>query len=512
MRLPLLALGLFLGLLSLLLLLVVRPSPPAVFHGKVVALDRGIGGARVRVQATGISTLSDPSGRFRLPFQAADQKITAWQEGFFIGGLRADQSLRTISLQPLPVKDHPDYAWVDPGPDPARPQNCANCHAEIYREWEHSAHSRSITGKHFRNLYEGTDFHDRPGVGWGLLTQYDLGAAVCFSCHAPALPDQAPATLNWANPADPVALRGVHCDYCHKITGAGREKMGLSHGRFNLQLLRPPPAGGGQDQKQVFFGPLDDVDRGDDTYSTLFRQSLYCASCHEGTIFGVHVYSTWSEWLASPARQKGQQCQDCHMKSTGRMTNIASGHGGLARPPDTLANHRFFDGTQAEMLRRCIHLSAQWKGGLDKRRLTLRVAVDGVGHRVPTGFPDRHLLLVADGQDASGRSIPIIDGPTLPSSAGPNLVGRPGRLYAKLLQDRDGRSPVPFWQAGPEYTDNRLIPGQPDDLTFSFPSGVSRVRVRLVYRRFWEEVTRKKGWPDSDLIVLDQNVVSPDHE
>jgi len=26
----------------------------------------------------------------------------------------------------------------------------------------------------------------------------------------------------------------------------------------------------------------------------------------------------------SPARQRGQQCQDCHMKPTGQMTNIAS--------------------------------------------------------------------------------------------------------------------------------------------------------------------------------------------
>ena len=253
-----------------------------------------------------------------------------------------------------------------PTPIPRVHKTAATVIGRSTRNGGKGAHSRSITGKHFRDLYEGTDSAGRPNVGWGLLTQYDVGAAVCFSCHAPALPDQAPTTLDWDHPADPVALHGVHCDYCHKIAGAGRDKLGLSHGRFNLNLLRPSPSQGEQEQQQVFLGPLDDVDRGEDAYSPLYRQSLYCASCHEGTVFGVHVYSTWTEWLASPASQKGQQCQDCHMKPTGRMTNIAPGHGGLRRDPATLANHRFFDGSQADMLRRCVQVSA--RGGLERTR------------------------------------------------------------------------------------------------------------------------------------------------
>jgi len=463
----------------------------------------------VRIQATGSCTLSDSSGRFQLGWTTGARKITAWQQGFFIGSARIDRTLLTIRLEPLPEKDHPDYAWVDPEPNPARPRNCGNCHEEIYQEWRKSAHSRSINGKHFRDLYEGTDVQGQPGVGWGLLTQYEVGAAVCFSCHAPALPDLAPTTLNWTQPPDPAALHGVHCDYCHKITGIRNEPRGLNHGRFNLNLLRPAPARGEEEQQQIFFGPLDDVDRGEDAYAPLYRQSLYCASCHEGTVFGVHVYSTWSEWLASPARRQGQHCQDCHMKPTGRMTNIAPGRGGLERDPATLANHRFFDGSQAAMLRRCMQVSARWQDGQDQRRVTLRVAVDGAGHRVPTGLPDRHLLLVVDGQDGSGRSLPLRSGPALPGPAGPELAGRPGRLYAKLLRNGDGRSPTPFWQAEPDFEDNRLTPGQPDELTLVFPSALVRLRARVLYRRFWDEVIRKKGWPEQDLVVFDQTFPVP---
>jgi hypothetical protein len=53
---------------------------------------------------------------------------------------------------------------------------CANCHAEIYREWTASAHSRSATGRRFRNLYDGTDWNGDAGVGWGL--QYGALAAL----------------------------------------------------------------------------------------------------------------------------------------------------------------------------------------------------------------------------------------------------------------------------------------------------------------------------------------------
>ena len=104
-----------------------------------------------------------------------------------------------------------------------------------------------------------------------------------------------------------------------------------------------------------FYGPLEDAVRPGESFGQLplYRESRYCASCHEGIVFGVHVYGTYSEWLESPARAQGVQCQGCHMAPTGRMTNIAPGHGGIARDPATLASHGF-PGNQADMLRRCL--------------------------------------------------------------------------------------------------------------------------------------------------------------
>jgi hypothetical protein len=92
---------------------------------------------------------------------------------------------------------------------------------------------------------------------------------------------------------------------------------------------------------------------------------------------------------------------------------------------------------------------------------------------------------------------------------GPDLAGRPGRLYAKRLRDAEGRTPVPFWSGAPQIIDTRLIPGQPERVAFHFPPSLRRLRVRVLYRRFWHEVARAKGWPDRDLLVLERSFRLP---
>src|SRR5262249_42922560 len=267
-----------------------------------------------------------------------------------------------------PEEDHEGYAWVDPAPDPRREQACGNCHAAIYREWAASGHSRSVTGRAFRDLYSGA------GGSWGLLAQRPEGAGVCSSCHAPALADEDPAVFDLRRVRG-TAAHGTHCDFCHKVAGPGEGQFGLAHGRFQLRVLRPRHG-------QLFFGPLDDVDRGEDAHSPFQRDSAFCAACHEGVVFGVHVYSTYSEWLQSPARAAGRHCQSCHMAPTGRMTNVAPARGGRERDPWSLASHRMFRGSQRDMLRDCLRLEAgAWRqGGAVTARVTLEAR--NVGHRV----------------------------------------------------------------------------------------------------------------------------------
>jgi hypothetical protein len=410
----------------------------------------------------------------------------------------ADRLPVVLTLTRLPTEDCVDYRWVDPAPDAAKGRNCGNCHGEIYREWDASGHARSVRNRRFLNLYAGTDWRGRRNVGWNLLAEHPDGAGVCTACHGPTVPFGDPGYFDLRR-ASGVAARGVHCDYCHKVVDAPAKGVGLTHGRFNLDLLRPA-------EGQLFFGPLDDVDRGEDAFAPVYRESRYCASCHEGTVFGVHVYGTYSEWLQSPARKEGKQCQTCHMAPTGTLATLAPGKGGIPRDPKTLASHRLFAGSQADMLRRCLKVAVVVTRAGDEVRVEVAVRAEQVGHRVPTGFVDRNLLLVVEALGADGKPLAARSGPTLPRVAGKGSAGLPGRLYAKVLKDFDGHSPAPFWRADPEVVDTRLVPGQADASVYTFPPGADRVRVRLLYRRFWHEVTEAKGWPDDEISLVDQTL------
>ncbi len=85
------------------------------------------------------------------------------------------------------------------------------------------------------------------------------------------------------------------------------------------------------------------------------------------------------------------------------------------------------------------------------------------------------------------------------------MADKPGRLYARVLRNFEGRSPVPFWLAASDPPpDTRLAPGQIDEALFEFPTTLSRLRLRVLYRRFWPQAVRAKRWPDRDLLVLEQ--------
>jgi hypothetical protein len=489
-------LGLLLGLAGLLAFAGL-PHVPSL-TGQVHDDQGPVASAQVRVQGRPVATRTTADGRFTLADPGAGARITAWKEGYFIAGAPAGSPL-VLRLRRLPADDCERYAWVDPVPDRARRHNCGNCHAAVYREWAASGHARSAAGRHFRNLYDGSDWHGTPGRGWNLLADYPDGAAVCTACHAPGLTSFADPAYSDLREVRGTAAHGVHCDFCHKVAAVDNERIGLTHGRFGLKLLRPA-------EGQLFFGPLDDVDRGEDAFAAVYRESRYCASCHEGTVFGVAVYSTYSEWLASPARREGKQCQTCHMAPTGTLSNLAPGKGGIRRDPATLANHRFFAGGREAMLRQALHLRLRLDADREGIRAAVEMRADAVGHRVPTGFVDRHLVLAVEPLAADGRRLAARSGSVLPPRAGVALAGVPGRLYAKQLTDFEGRGPVPFWRAAPDATDTRLLPGTADRAEFAFPAETDRIRVRLLYRRFWQEVADAKGWPDNETVLLDRTL------
>ncbi|MCX7701921.1 MAG: cytochrome c family protein [Gemmataceae bacterium] len=431
-------------------------APPPGVSGVVVDDAGPCRGARVRIAGGVGGDLSDTRGQFFLSRSAStnvDAVVTAWKPGYFIAAAPVKNNPLLLRLRPMPREDHPDYRWVDPTPA-AEAFSCGNCHPGVYAEWSESAHGPRRPG--FQKA-----FHD-------LEQTHPERSAVCLSCHDPA------PLGGKSEPLAGFSDSGIHCDFCHKVADATSETIGLTHGRFGLDLLRP-------NQGQMIFGPWIDSPRPENTYAPIQRSSRMCAACHEGIVFGLRVYETWSEWLASPAGARGIQCQDCHMKPTGRMTNVAPFHGGIERDPRSIANHRFFDGSQLEMLRRSLNFDVQIRGGTVLVNLEAR----DVGHHVPTGSPDRHLILIVTWHDSENR-----------------MLGEEHRIMAKRLRDAEGRSPVPFWQAVEIESDTRLLPHQPRQWQVAIPQGqAATVTVELIYRRNWPGASHKRDEKDGAWVV-----------
>jgi len=199
------------------------------------------------------------------------------------------------------------------------------------------------------------------------------------------------------------------------------------------------------------------------------------------------------------------------MAPTGKMTNIAPGRGGSKRDPKTLSNHRFFTPSLSAMLRRSLAIKIATHMDPEGLEVAIDLRAHDVGHRVPTGFVDRNLLLVVEAFDAGGRLLRARAGAALPRSAGKDFAGLSGKIYAKQLQAFEGNYLVPFWRARPDFFDTRLLPEQTDRIAFVFPNQIRRIRVRLIYRRFWPETAEEKKWPDNEIIItnreLDINIV-----
>ncbi|MBI3398839.1 MAG: hypothetical protein HY026_06380 [Deltaproteobacteria bacterium] len=99
---------------------------------------------------------------------------------------------------------------------------CGSCHVDNFREWESSAHSRSILGERFRKALKEHLLRDGTDEG-----------SFCFRCHAPELiisGDVFEATkmaLNGKAPAE-----GVTCVACHSVESVKGGKPVYDPGDF----------------------------------------------------------------------------------------------------------------------------------------------------------------------------------------------------------------------------------------------------------------------------------------
>jgi uncharacterized protein (TIGR03437 family) len=513
--------------------------------------NRPVAGAVVRLQGTDASARTNERGEFTLDPAGKPvwpiAKVTAWATGYYIAGpfyLFGGQTDVRITLRRHHDTDDPGYAWVSAFSSAGQAGNCQNCHSNPatpqpvfpFDEWALDAHGTSAQNRRFFSMYNGTDltaehtspltryaFHrdygkiplppdpSQPYFGPGFKLDFPDSAGNCAACHAPAAAVHGPYDTD-PNAVQGVGKEGVACDLCHKAWAVKLDpSTGLPYpntpGVLSFEFRRPSAG------HQLFLGPYDDVAPGDDSFSSLQNDSRICAPCHFARFWGVQVYNSFGEWLASPYSDpvSGRTCQDCHMPRRGAQFFARVEKGGLVRDPKTVFSHLMPGAADVPLLQDTAELktTAEQVGSLVRVRAT--VTNIKAGHHIPTDHPARNILLVVTARDAAGTALPLVRGPVVPDWGGTgneptDYAGRPGRGYAKILEElwTEVAPTAAYWNPTVLREDTRIPAFGKDESQYEFraPSaGTVTVEARLIFRRAFKTLLNQKNWDTPDILM-----------
>lgn len=498
------------GALCLLTVSVSSQTMPNTVQGRVISGEgQPIPGALVRSHATENLVETDVRGMFRLSRQGEADEITltAWKHNFYTTAVKASWRAPGIEivLQPYHTTDNPDYVWASPYEGE---KACAKCHAaSITKEWEADLHSQSVTNVLIRTMYSGTDSSGNREKTLSYRDDFPGIPGDCAACHAPGEAAGNPYGV-FLDEVKGVNAFGVHCDFCHKMYDTRIPSRGMP-GVASITLRRPKFPG-----RDIFFGPFGDRAGGDETRLPLISKSRFCAPCHTHESWGVPIYQSFPEWFNSPYRASGVECQNCHNAPDGKTSNYAPSHPlGADRDPRRVPSHNMMGEDRAKFIASAVsmHVDTQFLEGC--LEVTVRVTNSGAGHHFPTDQPMRNAILLLETRDSTGQELDAMEGDVLPGYAG-DLAGRPGRFYAKILEEirtsypdrasRPIRIPAPQWVQTRIQSDTRIPALATDESHYRFAvpaRGLVHLKVQLIYRRTFPSFARIKGWDVPDLVI-----------
>jgi len=467
--------------------------------------------ALVKIRTTPNEVLSDRDGNFCLFGVECGKRVmvSGWEFGHYCTFAEAESPTTSVvlKLDPVTPVDNEEYEWI--APDPPRPGGltCMTCQVPAHQQWSANFHAMAADNIFVQTLYTGTDVYGNPNKGPGYKLDFPDTAGSCALCHAPAAALRAPWNSDMTR-LDEMGRRGVFCDFCHKIYEVDLSNLGSVYGVNAIRLRRPFP------DRWVVFGPLNDAGRLS-SYHPLYHKSEFCAPCHSCDFWGVPIYTSFPEWQASPYKEMGIQCQDCHYRPTGDVINVAPMTHCRERDPDNIPSHMIMGRENISLHRESAFLSIDARVEADGSLVaTVGVLNAFAGHYLPTGRPIRNIILLVDAYDASGEPLEFVGDQVVPiyggAGGGPrDYAGRPGKMFAKILVDQMGNHPAPSWRQTMILSDTRIPPLETDLSTYEFAmpttGSSATVEARLIYRRAFKGLADEKGWDMEDVLMTSES-------
>jgi len=299
-------------------------------------------------------------------------------------------------------------------------------------EWRGSAHARADTDPIYVAIRER------------------VGGARCDRCHAP---------LRGRVDDDDVVGEGVTCEVCHTMDRVTPARSGAS---FRLRLEGNVRYAARCDAHNQYFHRMG--------CSPLHAQATFCAACHywyAGPGGALPVLTEWEEWQSGPWAD--EPCQTCHMP--GARAELAVGAGARDGVP-----HHGMMGRAGELRSRALSLDAS--ATVEGASVVVSVSVrnERAGHSVPTGLPERRVVVRAIGLDATGGE-----------------VARAEHAFGRRLVDAQGAE-APFWDAERVASDDRIAPHQQAEVRLTLTAaGIERVEVTVDWQAFSPAIATRIG-------------------
>ncbi|MBM9501262.1 cytochrome C554 and C-prime [Leptospira sp. 201903071] len=293
-----------------------------------------------------------------------------------------------------PVKDRfPGRAWAEPvnvvkslpGIEGLTAKDCGRCHEDHYKEWKTSTHANAFTDLQFQ----------------AELSKPNSPQWLCLNCHIPLSGQRREIAthLKGGDVFQPVLVSNKKFD-------PEWEKEGISCGTCHLKS--------DSQGNTVLIGPTGaqaphPVEKN--------REALHsrCNDCHNQdyklNLSLVCYFKTGDEYKKSVHFPK-EDCVSCHMPSINRSIVLPA----FRKEKKDSHRHTFIGGGVPKTF---ALFDSQWKdyqSGLkieeprwsfENKNVRLDVTLENTfaGHSVPTGDPERHLLVEAILQDTNGKEI-----------------------------------------------------------------------------------------------------------
>ena len=379
------------------------------------------------------------------------------------------------------------------------PEDCGECHDQIYSQWEGGMHANAWKDPAYTALHALASKETR-----GLADRY------CIACHAPVAVLSGEVQPGKEFNVGELSQKGVQCDFCHTVSGS----LGIG----NLPAVSSPGP--------IKRGPFKDSQSPahEVAFSPFHTSAEFCGMCHDvyHPANGLPLEKTYTEWSEGPYPSRGVKCQDCHM--TPGIIKFQPNPGAAATMGPArehiwthnivganaaMASHLGFRGHSEMALKRLksaasleILSPTQARAG-EVATVKVKVANVGAGHFLPTGLTESREMWLEVTVTGPGGARLFVSGKTdEKGEIDPDAV-----LYQTVFANTQG-DPVGarVWEADHLLWDHRIPPLGHSLERFSFPipagmKGKCQVEARLLYRSFSQGVVnlllgeKAPAWP-----------------